>query len=82
MVIVNRRTASAWIASALACSVTSARAADVRAFDFDFMSLEGEPMPLSQWKGKVLLVANTASFCGFSDFNTDITSTNDCNTFD
>lgn len=72
MVIVNRRTASAWIASALACSVTSARAADVRAFDFDFMSLEGEPMPLSQWKGKVLLVANTASFCGFTGQYADL----------
>lgn len=36
------------------------------AYDFEFTSIEGEPMPLNDLKGKPLLVVNTASFCGFT----------------
>src|SRR5260370_124171 len=36
------------------------------AFDFAFNSIEGEAMPLAQFKGSALLVVNTASFCGFT----------------
>ena len=36
------------------------------AHDFEFTSIEGEPMPLSDLKGQPLLVVNTASFCGFT----------------
>ena len=33
-------------------------------YDFKLNSLEGKPMPLRQYKGKVLLVVNVASYCG------------------
>ncbi len=36
------------------------------AFDFAFEALEGGPMPLSDWRGRALLIVNTASFCGFT----------------
>lgn len=45
---------------------TPALAATPNAFDFGFEAIEGGPLPLSQFRGRVMLVVNTASFCGFT----------------
>ena len=35
-------------------------------YDFSFTSIEGENLPLANFKGKVMLIVNTASMCGFT----------------
>ncbi len=36
------------------------------AHDFSFEKIDGGALPLAQFKGKAVLVVNTASFCGFT----------------
>ena len=35
-------------------------------YDFEAQTLDGKPAPLSDYRGKVLLIVNTASKCGFT----------------
>jgi glutathione peroxidase len=52
------------IASVLVFQTSVASAGS--AYDYSFQSIDGKPMPLSLFHGKVVLVVNTASFCGFT----------------
>ncbi|MEQ8349651.1 MAG: glutathione peroxidase [Sneathiellaceae bacterium] len=36
------------------------------AHDYDFTSIEGQPLSLAQYRGQAILVVNTASLCGFT----------------
>ena len=36
------------------------------AYDIDFTSIRGEPLPFADFKGQVVLVVNTASRCGYT----------------
>ena len=48
-------------------TASQAVAANIQtAHDFTFKTIDGEALPLSQYKGKAVLVVNTASFCGFT----------------
>lgn len=59
------------LAMVLAVPLTSAQAEEkktMNAYDFSFASIDGQgkKISLSDFKGKVVLVVNTASMCGFT----------------
>jgi glutathione peroxidase len=56
----------AWLmVGALALAAGAANAADAKSpLDFTVKSIDGKPVDLSKYKGKVVLIVNTASRCG------------------
>jgi glutathione peroxidase len=36
------------------------------AYDFDFIAIDGTPLPLKQFEGRAMMVVNVASKCGFT----------------
>lgn len=57
---------AAFSAFAMPDNASVASAADPNAHKYDFVSIEGDAIPLSGFAGKAVLVVNTASFCGFT----------------
>ena len=61
-----------WILAAMVCVMlaggltTSAQEKPSSVLDFTVTDIDGKPVPLSKYKGKVLLVVNTASKCGLT----------------
>ena len=50
-------------------------AADKTVFDFTLNSIDGQPTPLSTYKGKLVLLVNVASRCGYTPQYTALEST-------
>jgi glutathione peroxidase len=47
-------------------AMPAAEAARHTAWDFRLTAIDGEPMPMARYRGNVVLLVNTASFCGFT----------------
>ena len=56
-----------FLCAVLSMSRVAAAAECPSLLDHRFQSLQGKPVDLCQYRGKVLLVVNTASYCGYTD---------------
>jgi glutathione peroxidase len=42
------------------------------AFQFEFTSIDGDSLPFEAWRGRPVLVVNTASYCGYTPQYSDL----------
>jgi Glutathione peroxidase len=42
------------------------------AYRFEFTSIDGDSLPFEAWRGRPVLVVNTASFCGYTPQYSDL----------
>ena len=47
---------------------------NMTAYNFNFNSIDGDKLELSKYKGKVIIIVNVASKCGFTKQYTDMQS--------
>lgn len=67
MTQITRRTLAASVLyAALVASPAIAAESAASAHDFTFTAIEGDPLAMSDYRGKAVLVVNTASRCGFT----------------
>jgi glutathione peroxidase len=59
-------------ASGAAAATPEQRRSGMSGYDFVFTSIDGQALPLAQYRGRPLLVVNTASFCGFTPQYADL----------
>ncbi|MCC6470891.1 MAG: glutathione peroxidase [Alphaproteobacteria bacterium] len=60
------RFAAAIVVVALALLAPPRAATAGTAYDFGFTAIDGQAMPMAGFRGKAVLVVNTASFCGYT----------------
>ena len=66
----TRTAVALWLALAVGIAAAAAdpmsKRGTMSGFDFAFTAIDGQPLPLAQYRGRPVLVVNTASFCGFT----------------
>ena len=56
-----------WLAAIVAVAGVETKVGlAMSAHDFSFTSIEGDPLPMSSFAGKAVLMVNTASYCGYT----------------
>ncbi len=66
MRIVSRPSLHRYLLMGLILMTAASLNASTSIYDFTLPSIDGKPMPISEFKGKVILVANVASRCGYT----------------